>query len=317
MWIGAALLFCATLAQGAIIPVNTNITSDTTWYSDNTYNLNAQIRVTSGATLTIQAGTMIKGAKMDAGGKASALIIMQGAKIMAQGTKANPITFTTQETVTDVNVRGLWGGVILAGFGVITNGPGRTNTVEGLTGVIYGGSDNNDNSGVMQYVRIWHGGADVSPTGNPENSGNEINGLTLAGVGAATTIEHVEVAFNLDDGFEMFGGAVNLKWCSSIFNGDDAFDTDEGYVGKMQFIFALVDNNGNHATEMDSKINKQPRSFPQVYSATFIRSSNNSKDPNDGLMRLREGTGGRFGNMILMGTAGSGIQNADCGNETR
>lgn len=95
-----------------------------------------------------------------------------------------------------------------------------------------------------------------------------------------------KVAYNLDDGFEMFGGAVNLKWCSSIFNGDDAFDTDEGYQGYMQYIFALVDNMGNHAAEMDGNDDSQPRSFPQLYGGTFIKANHPTNGKEDGLIQV-------------------------------
>ena len=91
---------------------------------------------------------------------------------------------------------------------------------------------------------------------------------------------------------QQFGGTVNLKYCSAIFCGDDAFDTDEGYQGKMQFLFALVGENGHHATEMDSKIDAQPRSFPQMYGATFIGGGDMNTNSNDAVMKLREGTGG-------------------------
>jgi len=173
----------------------------------------------------------------------------------------------------------------------------------------------------MRYVRIWHGGADVGVSTSLQGSGNEINGLTLAGVRSGTTLEYIEVAFNLDDGFELFGGAVNGRYLSSIYNKDDAFDTDQGYQGKLQFIFALLDEDGNHAAEMDGVLDAtgaivQPRSYPQVYGATFAKANHSSRQ-SDGLMRLREGTGGEFGNIVLLGRAGSGVQNQDCAGESR
>ena len=101
-----------------------------------------------------------------------------------------------------------------------------------LTGRSYGGTDPTDSSGILRYVRVWHGGAIIG-------ADNEINGLTFGGVGSGTIVEHCEVAFNLDDGFEFFGGTVNAKWLSVLFCGDDAFDADQGYVGRVQFLFVM------------------------------------------------------------------------------
>merc|ERR1719238_898972 len=123
-----------------------------------------------------------------------------------------------------------------------------TNNVEGLdpSEGTYGGSDNNDNSGILRYVRVWHGGSVIG-------ADNEINGIPFAGVGSGTTCEYIEVAFNKDDGVEFFGGTVNCKYVSVMFVGDDAIDTDEGYQGKLQFVSVLVSKDGHHGTEMDSK----------------------------------------------------------------
>ena len=113
-----------------------------------------------------------------------------------------------------------------------------------MTGIPYGGSDAADNSGIMKYVRIWNGGSAIAPD-------NEINGLTLAGVGNGTTIEYCEVALNLDDGFEMFGGTVDLKYCSAVMVGDDAFDTDNGYQGRGQFLVVVKGDFSDKSHEMD------------------------------------------------------------------
>ena len=116
---------------------------------------------------------------------------------------------------------------------------------------------------------------------------------------------------------QQFGGTVNLKYCSAIFCGDDAFDTDEGYQGKMQFLFALVGENGHHATEMDSKIDAQPRSFPQMYGATFIGGGDMNTNSNDAVMKLREGTGGEFANIIMSHGHKNGMYQEKCGTEKR
>merc|ERR1719197_1969745 len=182
--------------------------------------------------------------------------------------------------------------------------------IEGLTNVPYGGTDAADSSGTLQYVRVWHGGAIIG-------SGNEINGITFAGVGSGTTVDHCEVAYNADDGFEFFGGTVNVKYLSVLFVGDDSFDTDEGYQGQGQFLFAMLGAAGNHGTEMDSKTNSNfdsmPRSHPAFYSMTII--GGGSAGRGGGLMRLREGTGGKFGNVILTNPTDIGLRIGDCGSE--
>mmetsp|Transcript_6079 Transcript_6079/g.9260 ORF Transcript_6079/g.9260 Transcript_6079/m.9260 type:complete len:3282 (-) Transcript_6079:228-10073(-) len=313
------------IPESAVYPDSSNtlcgeITSDTTLSALTDYVMTCQLFVKSPAVLTIEAGTTIRSYKINDLGTAPALVIEQGAQLIAQGTNTLPITFTNVLPEQANPARGTWGGLILLGSAPISKS-GGTNDVEGLPPGLgtYGGTNAVDNSGILTYVRVWYGGADIgADSDNPENSGNEINGITFAGVGSSTLVEHCEVAYNKDDGFEFFGGTVNVKWLSSIFNQDDAFDTDEGYQGNMQFLFALVDTDGNHATEMDSRtdgnLDSQPRSFPQVYGATFIKAGHTTTD---GLMRLREGTGGRFGNIILTGNAAYGLQNTDCGSETR
>jgi hypothetical protein len=189
-------------------------------------------------------------------------------------------------------MRGNWGGLIIAGR---ANIKGSTRSIEGLsTPLPYGGTDDNDSSGVLQYVRVWYGGAAIA-------ADNEINGITFGGVGAGTVVDHCEVAFNVDDGFEFFGGNVNAKYLSALFVGDDAFDTDKGYTGKLQYIYAMLGSSGHHAAEMDGDYGDVERSAPQVMGATFIGSASNagSSGGHDAMMRLREGTGGAFGNMVI------------------
>ena len=250
------------------------------WTADNVYLLEGFVFVEDGAVLTIEAGTVIKG-KPGQGESASALIITKGAKIYAEGTANKPIIFTSESD--DVNdafdlvmpSTNLWGGVIILGNAKINTSTGKGN-IEGLPVSVkseYGGNDDNDNSGVVKYVSIRHGGTDVG-------SGNEINGLTLGGVGRGTTIDYVEVFQNNDDGFEWFGGTVNCKHLVAAFNGDDAFDHDEGLTGKMQFLFAIQDENyGNALGEHDGGTDPEdgiPYAFPQSYNVTFLGSGMNS-----------------------------------------
>ena len=203
---------------------------------------------------------------------------------------------------------GSWGGLIIMGTASVYGG---TDEVEGITGYYYGGTDDDDNSGTLSYVRVWNGGAVIG-------SDNEINGITFAGVGSGTTVEYCEVAFNLDDGFEWFGGTVNAKYLSVLFAGDDALDTDLGFQGKIQFAYVMVGSSGNHGTEMDSKYDGTPRSHPQLYSATFIGhmdhvvGSVSTDDTAAAILRFREGTAGEFGKIVVYNSGTAGVKNNDC-----
>jgi hypothetical protein len=302
-----------------------DISSNLDLVATKSYFLTCQTFVKDGATLTIPPGTTIFATPADGAGKAPALVIEQGGKIMAEGTENSPITFTAlnpeevstesiqtdtdSEGMTMLETRGKWGGLIINGRAPITGG---TDTVEGLTNVPYGGTDPADDSGVLKYVRVWHGGAKIADD-------NEINGVTFGGVGSGTVVDHCEVAFNKDDGFEFFGGTVNVKYLSVLFVGDDAFDTDEGYQGKGQFLFTMLGTTGNHGTEMDSKtggnLNSQPRSHPQFYGMTIIGGGTAGRT--GGLLRLREGSGGKFGNIVMSSPTDVGFRNGDCGTESR
>ncbi|MEA3286861.1 MAG: hypothetical protein U9Q77_05755, partial [Candidatus Marinimicrobia bacterium] len=265
------LLLIGTLVSGLFAIDHTGeIISDEVWNASDEHLLTGQVFVKPGVTLTIQAGTTIKANEDDGAGLAPALVIEKGAVIMAEGTATAPITFTTVLTADEMlDPRGNWGGIIILGDAPIAV-DGGSSFVEGLEGIPYGGTNADDNSGVLRYVRVWHGGRSIGQD-------NEINGITLAGVGRGTTIEYCEVALNLDDGFEMFGGTVDLKYCNVLFVGDDAFDVDEGYQGRGQFLFAMVGADaGNRAHEMDSKtngdLNSTPRSHPVWYNVTLVGS---------------------------------------------
>ncbi len=305
----ASILLVGAGSLPAQILVTGNITTDQTWTADTTYLLVGQTFVKDGVTLTIEPGTVIKANADDGNGLAPALVIERGARIIADGTASDPITFTSSLDESELPARGTWGGLILLGNAPISKDGGE-NYVEGLVGIPYGGTDPDDNSGILRYVRVWYGGCSIGQD-------NEINGITLAGVGRGTAIEHCEVAWNLDDGFEMFGGTVDLKYCSVLFVGDDAFDTDEGYQGRGQFLFAMVgESEGNRAHEMDSKTNSdmdsQPRSMPQFSNVTLVGSgSATASADNDQLIRLREGTAGLFWNYIVVEAKEYGVKITD------
>lgn len=203
------------------------IKSDMKLSASNTYILKGFVYVTKGATLTIEPGTVIKGEKVSKG----SLIVEPGGKIMAQGTVDKPIVFTSDQPKGSRSY-GDWGGLILCG-NAPTNNSG-TPQIEGGPRTTYGGSDAEDNSGVVKYVRIEFAGYPLEPN-------KEINGLTFGGVGRGTTIEYVQVSFCGDDSFEWFGGTVNAKHLIAYKGWDDEFDTDYGFSGKLQFLLGVRD----------------------------------------------------------------------------
>ncbi|MBC6697192.1 T9SS type A sorting domain-containing protein [Hymenobacter sp. BT190] len=251
-------------AAPAAVTVSGSITSNTTWTSNNIYLLSGFVYVESGATLTIQPGTIIKGDKASKG----TLIIKQGARIEASGTAAQPIVFTSNEPAGSRS-RGDWGGVILCGRAPINQA--GTPTIEGGVQAVYGGTDANDNSGTLRYVRIEFPGIAFQPN-------SEINGLTLGGVGAGTTIDYVQVAYSGDDSFEWFGGTVNAKHLVAIAATDDDFDTDFGFTGRVQYGLVLRDPNsadvsGSTAFESDNDAagsSATPRTAPVFSNVTAI-----------------------------------------------
>lgn len=208
------------------------ITANETWTSTNVYKLEGFVYVRTGVTLTIEAGTIIRGDKSSKG----SLIIERSAKIHAVGTAANPIVFTSNEAAGSRDY-GDWGGIIICGNATI-NVAGGEAQIEGGPTSYYGGAaspNDADNSGELQYVRIEFPGI-------PFVTDKEINGLTLGGVGSATTIDHIQVYRSGDDAFEWFGGTVNAKYLVSAFTWDDDFDTDYGYLGMVQYAVALRDS---------------------------------------------------------------------------
>ena len=214
-------------APAPIVVAAQDITANTTWTRNNIYLLNGFVYVNNGATLTIEAGTIIKGDLTNKG----SLIIRQGARLIAAGTATQPIVFTSNQPAGS-RAPGDWGGVILCGRAPV-NLPG-TPTIEGGVQATFGGTDPLDNSGVLRYIRIEYPGVAFLPN-------NEINGLTLGGVGAGTTIDHIQVTGSGDDSFEWFGGTVNAKYLIALAGTDDDFDTDNGFSGRVQYGLAIRD----------------------------------------------------------------------------
>ncbi len=297
----AALVAPAALF-GADVTVNANITSNRTWTKSNTYIIDGRVFVTDGVTLTVEPGTVIKG-KVRSAQDASALVIARGGKINASGTAAEPIIFTAEADNLNGNLgqndRGLWGGVVILGRARINTAAG-TGNIEGIPTTeplgLYGGTDDADNSGVFRYVSIRHAGSLLGPN-------NELNGLTMGAVGSGTTIEYVEVFANADDGFEWFGGTVNCKYLVSAFNDDDGFDWDEGFRGKLQFLFLIQDPAvGNQAFESDGGTTPEdgaPYAMPTVYNVTAIGSGATATNALSLGPIFRDNTGGKIHNSIF------------------
>jgi len=278
-------------ANNEVVVTDQTITGSVTWSSTNVYILTNYVYVMSGATLTIEPGTVIKGRNGTAPNFGS-LFVTRGGNIIADGKPHAPIVFTAEtddlSDATDLGPtdRQLWGGVVILGNARINkavNAAGDASNpkyelYEGLDDILldgqnvhrFGGSDDNDDSGIFRYVSIRHGGQRLS-------ADKEINGLSLCGVGRGTTVECVEAYATADDGFEFFGGSVNTKYLVSAFNDDDAFDTDLGYNGKNQFWFAVQgndrrDNGGEFNGEPNERNdgNGVPASTFEVYNATYI-----------------------------------------------
>ncbi|HEX9964373.1 MAG TPA: hypothetical protein VGB04_05250 [Allosphingosinicella sp.] len=227
-------------------------------------------------TLTVQAGVVVFASSGN-----DYLVVNRGSRINAVGSATQPIIFTARANVegsaTDSS-QGLWGGIILLGRAPIsdcnTAVPGGSascqQVIEGTTGSLYGGNVPIDNSGTMRFVQIRYSGFQIAP-------GNELQGLTMGGVGSNTTIDHIQVHNSSDDGIEAFGGRVNMKHLAITGADDDALDTDLGYRGTVQFVIGVQRDgqNGDSMIEADSNGNEDalPRQYTRVSNATFIQRS--------------------------------------------
>lgn len=222
---GATLSGCDTKTSGSIADGGTlsGYLGDVTVAEDATVTLNGTVTVCSGSTLTVNPGVTVKADTTNF----SYLIVQAGADLDAQGTSAKPIVFTSGNA-SGSRARSDWGGIIINGNAQVNKASPQG---EGNTGT-YGGTDDTDNSGTIKYVRIEFAGKDFS-------NEDELNGLCLQGVGSGTTISHLHLHANNDDGIEMFGGNVSMKYIISTNNGDDQIDATYGWRGTMQYVFAL------------------------------------------------------------------------------
>ena len=272
---------------------NGNLTANATLTCDNVYELDQTLYVGDGLTLTVQAGSIIRG-QQGTGLDAKSVVISRGGRIIANGSATCPIQFTSTLDNLDGTKSLLevaeWGGLIILGEATnnllladgglaIADGVGVIEGFDTEDPRAYYGAENqefndNDNSGILRYVSIRHGGSVV---GDP-SLGNDINGLTLGSVGRGTQIDHVEVIANFDDGIEFFGGTVDMKYATVAFCGDDYFDYDHGYTGRNQFFYGLqfaggdfdLGDEGFEADGDDENSGNSPASAPVIYNATLI-----------------------------------------------
>ena len=292
-----------------------NITENKTLDASKIWLIKGRVSVTDGATLTIPAGTIIKAAS-GTGADASTLIVARGGKMIASGTADNPIimtaaadnievggTYPESGPALNVDTRGLWGGLLILGKAPCSFKSDVTELqIEGIptsdTNGLYGGSVADDNSGSFQYISIRHGGAEIG-------EGNEINGLTLGGVGSGTTVNQIEVLGNVDDGIEFFGGTVKATNLLVWGQGDDAIDIDQGYAGTIDGALVVLTGASDHGFEIDGPEGSAPGRFT-LKNATVIGATDDcDAEGVDGEMAdFRKGATGDVLNILFKDFAG-------------
>ena len=282
-----------------VVVVTGEVNGSETWVNTNYYVLRGAVFVRQGATLNIQAGTRIIGES----GSVGTLIVDRGGRIMALGTAAQPIVFTSDQAIGTRN-RGDWGGLIINGRAPV-NLEGGEGAGEGDTGV-YGGNDENDNSGVLRYVRAEFSGIEFSPD-------NELNGIAFQGVGRGTQVDHVQAHMSRDDALEWFGGTVDAKYLVTSNAADDSVDWTFGWRGRLQFVAVTQRgddaDNGIEADNSEFNNNALPRSNPQIYNITLC----GDPDRNEGgesprAANIRRGTAFTIRNFLVTGFKTVGFQ---------
>ena len=274
---------------------------DKTLTKDKIWTLKGYVYVPEGVTLTIEEGTVIESEIAEKG----ALIIERGGKIMAEGTPQEPIIFTSGN---DFPQPGDWGGIVILGRA-------KTNqdepTIEGGIGRQFGGTNDDDNSGVLKYVRIECAG--VAAFAN-----SEVNALTLGGVGRGTTIEYVQTYYANDDAFEFFGGTVSPKYLVAVATADDDYDFDMGYTGTIQYAISKRDplfvdggdaGNGVECDNDGAGSTLIPTTKPTLLNFTLVGPTSSQSLPNHNLaMRFRRGTNFVVKNSVFYGYVKGGLQ---------
>ena len=277
--------------------VQGNIGSDLTLTTGTTYLIRGTVNVMPGVTLTVEPGVTVLGDTS----VLSYLIVLQGAKIEAVGTALEPITFTSNRAP-GYRDREDWGGIVINGRAYIGTNDDTTLPADDANGTaygegnsgIYGGEDDSDNSGTLQYVRIMFAGKKF-------NAEDELNGLALQGVGDSTTIDHIQLHNCSDDGIEMFGGKVDLSYIISSGNNDDQIDWTSGWRGRLQFAISCpIDGDRGIEADNDSgTTNQQPQSTVYIANYTYIR--NDGEDVMGA--QIRRGTRAYFYNAYFAGAA--------------
>jgi hypothetical protein len=270
------------------------------------YAISGALEVLAGATLTVEPGVVLFG---QSGG--DYVVVHRDAKIMAEGTKTKPIILTSLEDVKgDVTSAGQWGGVVILGNAPSnkcpTDGSECALQIEGAEeGAVFGGTNWEDDSGVLKYVVVKYAGYEIAPD-------NELNGITFGGVGSGTTVNYIQVHSNADDGVEFFGGAVNVKHLVLTANKDDSIDWDNGYKGMLQHIYVEHAKNAGEANrgiegDNDGKTpNKEPQSAPIISNLTIVGNNFDSADKDSEGIYLREGTAAKIFNTVVTGTSEMG-----------
>lgn len=296
--VGSLMIEDVALGNLTFKKITGSVDQDVTLTNDSKWLLDGGIFVENGALLTIEPGTTIYAGFNE---KTSFLSILRGGTINASGSEEQPIVFTSIRKLTSVPQPGDWGGIIINGNAPV-NVAGGEGEGEGGTGT-YGGTNPNDNSGTLRYVIVEYGGKQLGTE-------NELNGLSLNGVGNGTTVEYVEALYGLDDGFEIFGGTVNLRYAVSLGNGDDSFDWTYGWTGFGQFWLAQQDPfDGDRGIEGDNNeddFDAVPFSNPTIANITLIGADDGDPD-NDGIV-LRNGTKATITNALVINFSQFGLQ---------
>lgn len=347
-------MFDDTIAGVALVGSTYEVTGDVTIAADSEYVFENPTYVTKGGSLTIEEGAILRFQPAAAGTSAAFLVVSADGTVDAQGSSSNPVIMTTAaapdksrwvsgafwdsdpknnpqviDSADDIN---LWGGFILLGSAPINTGavdidddglsaPGYAK-IEGVGAengarVYYGGINVNDNSGVVRYVSIRYSGSVLG-------EGDEIQGLTLGGVGRGTTLEFIEVYGSGDDGIEVFGGNAAFKYLVLSFFDDDGFDLDQGYTGMAQFGLVVASNFAGLATDnlyemdgdddiSDDEFNISDDGRPLTYAVISNFTLIGHETQTGRGMRLRQGFGGEIVNTIVANVPGNGLRIDDSG----